>query len=226
MISTICPACDLHTTALGHKTIRVGDSSWHSERIVKNLDLCFSMRLFLFLSSYQVWKKLVNKQPSLSFCSRRQCLGNAHMCSAPSLSSLPKVAPKTVPSVCLNTDHFQPQRVEYWPLPFFTPLSFRRSMLWCSGLSMFRKFHKPPSTCPAKLQTRCEICCAWQSICPFIPTDSGMPRAVDPQKSFQPKTVQGCVPVRAAHSRLHLLQQVHRVFENDGKCNLCITLGG
>ena len=26
--------------------------------------------------------------------------------------------------------------------------------------------------CPAKLQTRCDICCACQSICPFIPTDS------------------------------------------------------
>ena len=46
--------------------------------------------------------------------------------------------------------------------------------------------------CPAKLQTSCDLCCACQSICPFIPTDSGMPRAVDPQKSLQPKT---CVAV-------------------------------
>ena len=38
--------------------------------------------------------------------------------------------------------------------------------------------------CPAKLQTRCDICCDYQSICPFIPTDSGMPRTVDPQKSL------------------------------------------
>ena len=29
--------------------------------------------------------------------------------------------------------------------------------------------------CPAKLQTRYDICCACQSICPFIHTDSGMP---------------------------------------------------
>ena len=36
--------------------------------------------------------------------------------------------------------------------------------------------------CPAKLRTRCDICCACQSICPFIPTDSGMPGAVDSQK--------------------------------------------
>ena len=32
--------------------------------------------------------------------------------------------------------------------------------------------------CPAKLQTRCDICCACQSICPFIPTDSGVEEAV------------------------------------------------
>ena len=38
--------------------------------------------------------------------------------------------------------------------------------------------------CPAKLQTRCDIFCACQSICPFIPTDSGVPRAVDLQKSL------------------------------------------
>ena len=60
--------------------------------------------------------------------------------------------------------------------------------------------------CPAKLQTRCDICCACQSVCLFIPTDSGMPRAVDPQKSLQTKTVLCCVPVGAAHSRLHLFQ--------------------
>ena len=32
--------------------------------------------------------------------------------------------------------------------------------------------------CPAKLQTRCDICSACQSICPFIPTDSGVPRTM------------------------------------------------
>ena len=38
--------------------------------------------------------------------------------------------------------------------------------------------------CPAHRQTRCVVCCACQSICPFIPTDSGVPRTVDPQKSL------------------------------------------
>ena len=74
-------------------------------------------------------------------------LGKAHTRSAPSLSSLPKVAFETVPIfVWLNTDRSQPWRVECRLLPFSTPLSFRRSMLWCSGLSMFRKFLMPPST--------------------------------------------------------------------------------
>ena len=74
-------------------------------------------------------------------------LGKAHTRSAPSLSSLPKVALETVPIfVWLNTDRSRPWRVECRPLPFSTPLSFRRSMLWCSGLSVLRKFLKPRST--------------------------------------------------------------------------------
>ena len=52
--------------------------------------------------------------------------------------------------------------------------------------------------CPAKLQTRCDICCACWSISPFIPTDYGMPMAVDPRESLQSKTVHGCVQVGAA----------------------------
>ena len=75
--------------------------------------------------------------------------------------------------------------------------------------------------CPAWLQTRCDICCACQSTCPFIPTDPGVPRAVDKQKYLQPKTVLGCVPVRAAHSGLHLLQQVESVTMM--ACEICVS---
>ena len=57
-------------------------------------------------------------------------LGKAHTRSAPSLSSLPKVALETVPIFAwLNTDRCRPWRVECRPLSFSTPLSFRRSML-------------------------------------------------------------------------------------------------
>ena len=38
--------------------------------------------------------------------------------------------------------------------------------------------------CPAKLQITYGICCACQSIFPFIPTDSGVPRTVDAWKSL------------------------------------------
>ena len=54
-------------------------------------------------------------------------------------------------------------------------------MLW------FVRAEKVPQAsehlCPAKLQTRYDICCACQSICQFIPTDSSVPRTVDPQMS-------------------------------------------
>ena len=57
-------------------------------------------------------------------------LGKAHTRSSPSFSSLPKVALETVPIfVWLNTDRSRPWRVECRPLPFSTPLFFRRSML-------------------------------------------------------------------------------------------------
>ena len=57
-------------------------------------------------------------------------LGKAHTRSAPSLSSLPKVALKTVPIfIWLNTDRSRHWRLECRPLPFSTPLSFRGSVL-------------------------------------------------------------------------------------------------
>ena len=60
--------------------------------------------------------------------------------------------------------------------------AFNAVMLW-----LVRAAKVPQASehlCLAKLQTRCDICCACQSICPFIPTDCGVPRTVDPQKSL------------------------------------------
>ena len=85
--------------------------------------------------------------------------------------------------------------------------SFVHSFLQAINAVMFWPVHvqEVPKAlehlCPAKLQTKRDVCCACQSICPFIHTDSGIPRAADPQKSLQPKTVHGCVPVGAAHSK-------------------------
>ena len=91
-------------------------------------------------------------------------LGKAHTRSTPSLSSLPKVALEIVPLfVWLNKDRSRPRRVECRPQFFSTPLSFRRSVLWCSGPSMFRKLPKPrntsalPSCRPVTVPTMCNI---------------------------------------------------------------------
>ena len=46
------------------------------------------------------------------------------------------------PLVWLNTDCVQPWRMEHRPHPFSTPLSYRQSVLWWSGLSMFRMVFK------------------------------------------------------------------------------------
>ena len=88
---------------------------------------------------------------SLSFSVSAQdgilALGKANTHLFPRLSSLSKVALKTVPVfVWLNTDHSRPWKAECRLLPLSTPLSFRRSMLCCSGLFMFPKFLKPRST--------------------------------------------------------------------------------
>ena len=63
--------------------------------------------------------------------------------------------------------------------------------------------------CSAELQTRYDDCCACQSICQFIFSDSRTAEAVDPQKSLQPKTVHGCEPARVARRRIFLCRQVH-----------------
>ena len=58
------------------------------------------------------------------------------------------------------------------------------SFLQAINAVMLRSVHvqKVPQAsehlCPAKLQTRCDMCCACQSTCPFIPTDPGLPTAV------------------------------------------------
>ena len=67
-------------------------------------------------------------------------------------------------------------------------------MRWCSGLSKFLYVPQAPKhLCPAKLQTRCAVCCACQSVCVFISFSSGMAKAVGPQTSLKPKTVLGKV---------------------------------
>ena len=78
----------------------------------------------------QAFRREVSVSVSVSAHDGIVALGKAHTRSAPSLSSLLKVALETVPIFAwLNTDRSRPWRVECQPLPFSTPLSFRRSML-------------------------------------------------------------------------------------------------
>ena len=58
----------------------------------------------------------------------------------------PQVWTQNSTNVWLAAGRFRSQRVERWAPLCFTPLSFLRSMLECSDLSMFRKVLKPSST--------------------------------------------------------------------------------
>ena len=106
-------------------------------------------------------------------------LGKAHTLSAPSLSSLPKVALENSTNICL-VEHRSFSTLEGG----MSVASFLRpSFLQAINAVMLWPVHgqKIPQAsdhlCPANLQTRCDICCACQSICKFIPADSGVPHA-------------------------------------------------
>ena len=109
-------------------------------------------------------------------------LGKANTRSASSLSSPPKVALETA-SMFVWLKHRSFSTLEFG----VSAASFlHSSFLQAISAVMLRlvRVEKVPQAsehlCPAKLQTRCDdICCACQSICPFIPTDSSVPRTVE-----------------------------------------------
>ena len=100
---------------------------------------------------------------------------------------------------------------------FLSPLIFPSGdqMFWCSGLSKFREFLNPLSS---KQWTGCDVCCVYQSAC-SVPLIPAWP-AQCIHSSLCCWRLNGCVPVRAAHLVLHLLQQVHWVCENEGIYNI------
>ena len=111
--------------------------------------VCFICWLVGFLCRFSLQTFLLSLFVSVSVSAQDGiiALGKVHTRCASSLSSLPKVALETVPIFAwLNTDRSTPWLMECRPLPFSTSLSFRRSILCCSGLSRFRKFLKPRST--------------------------------------------------------------------------------
>ena len=113
-------------------------------------------------------------------------LGKAHTRSASSLRSLPS-CPRNSANVCL-VEHSLFLVSEGGMLATFSlHSSFLQAisavMLWPVYVQNIPQASE--HLCRTKLQTRCDICCACQSICPYIGTDSGMPSTVDPQKSFR-----------------------------------------
>ena len=115
--------------------------------------------------------------------------------STPSLTNLCRLSSKQ--SQCLSGwTQIVPDLGRWMSADF----SFLSSFLLANITAMLWSVHarKVPQAskqlCPAKLQTRCGVRCAWQSICPFIHSDSSMARTVDAKKSLQAKMVHGCSP--------------------------------
>ena len=132
--------------------------------------------------------------------------------AGPVSQQCPKSCPRNNANVCLVLHRSFPtskggmSAVSLFHSSFLGAIS--AVMLW--PLHVQKAPQASKHLCPAKLYTGCYICCACQSVCPFIPTDSAMARTVDQQKPLQSNSVHGCVPFGAAHPRLHFLQQVHR----------------
>ena len=113
----------------------------------------------------------------------------------------PQGCPRNSASVCLVEHRSLPTSEVGMSAASFLHSSFLQaiSALMLCPVHVQKVPQASEHICPTKLQTRCDIC-------PFIPTDSGVLRAVDPKKCLQPKTVHGHVPFGAAHSRVHFLQ--------------------
>ena len=108
-------------------------------------------------------------------------LGKAHTRSAPSLSSLPKVALDTVSAYICLVEHRSLSTLEggmsaasFLHSPFLQAIN--AVMLW--PVHVQKVLQASEHLCPTKLQTRCDICCVCQSICPFISIDSGVPNTL------------------------------------------------
>ena len=99
---------------------------------------------------YWRWTECLDEQENSSFHFLLKVTSSHSerpMRAPPLLSAVsPRLPSKMSVSVWLNTNRFRLHRVECRPLSFSTPISFRRAILGCSGLSMFRLFLKPPGT--------------------------------------------------------------------------------
>ena len=160
--------------------------------VIRKLELLQSFFKFQFSFSFcSTWHHIVWKD-LYAFC--------------PASQQFPQGCPRSSANVCLVEHRFF-LISEGGMLAASTVHSFLQTvnavMLWPVHIQKVPQASKNLS--PAKLQTRCVVCRAFQSICPFILSDFGVSRVVDPQKSLKPKTVHGHVAVGAAQSILHCL---------------------
>ena len=117
-----------------------------------------------------VYPSLTSVSVSVSALDGIELLRKAHTRSAPSLSCFPKVALETVP-VCV-VEHRSFSTLE----DGMSSASFLHSSLLqaISAMILWPVHVEKVSQASEQLAllTRCDICCACQSVCPFIPTDS------------------------------------------------------
>ena len=128
-----------------------------------------------------------SERTSFSFSSKRhRSSRKGPYALRPVFQQSPQGCPRNSASICLFEHRWFSAFEGGMSAASFLHSSFLQAinavMLWL--VSVEKVPQASEHLCPAKLQTRCDICSACQSICPFIPTDSGVPRTVDPQKSL------------------------------------------
>ena len=125
-------------------------------------------------------------------------LSKAHMRSTPSLRSFPNVALETVPIlVWLMIALSHPLKEDCWALPLSTPLSSRRSMVWCPWLCARKVVSQAPQHFRSyDTQATCGGCFVCQSICSVTHTLSSvfMSKSEENWKDFRSKHYLTCIP--------------------------------
>ena len=107
-------------------------------------------------------------------------LGKAHTRSCLVPQQPPKGCPRNSANICLVEHRSLPTLEGRMSAASFLHSSFLQAINAVMPWPVHVKKVPQASEHLHKLQTRCGIYCSCQSICPFTPTDSGMPRAVDP----------------------------------------------
>ena len=132
-------------------------------------------RTIILIISTNTSKYPIRCRSSVQFSSVQDgiyALGKVRMRSISSLRSFPKVTFKTVPMfVWLTMALSRPFKEDRLALPLSTPLSSRRSVVWCPWLCA--RSEAPQHLRSFEKQATCEGCFARQSICSVVSLHSG-----------------------------------------------------